>query len=97
MARCRVSFSDSDRIGHAVEVDADSLYEAVALAVAELREDPLLRDPPGPMTEFTRDRPARPDRTQNPASSGGEVGRADNTPGAGGNCEAAEGADAAGR
>ena len=50
MARCRVSFTDSDKTEHAVEVEAESLYEAVALAVAEFREDPLLRDGPGAMT-----------------------------------------------
>src|SRR5664280_3617718 len=37
VARCRVSFADQDGILHAVEVDADSLYEAVAHAVAEFR------------------------------------------------------------
>jgi hypothetical protein len=37
---------------HTVEVDADSLYEAVALAVAEFRQDEIITDPPGPMTEF---------------------------------------------
>ena len=49
MARCRVSFTDSDKTVHA----AESLYEAVALAIADSREDHLLRDGPGPMTEFT--------------------------------------------
>lgn len=53
MARCRVSFTDHEKTEHAVEVEADSLYEAVALAVADFREDPLLRDSPGAMTEFT--------------------------------------------
>jgi hypothetical protein len=53
MARCRVSFTDSDKTEHAAEVEAESLYEAVAQAVADFREDPLLRDPPGAMTEFT--------------------------------------------
>jgi len=53
MARCRVSFIDSGKTEHAVEVDAKSLYEAVALAVADLREDPLLTDGPGAKTEFT--------------------------------------------
>jgi hypothetical protein len=52
MARCRVSFTDSDHLQHSVEVDAESLYEAVALAVADFREDPLLHDRPGAMTEF---------------------------------------------
>jgi hypothetical protein len=53
VARCRVSFADADKTEHAVEVEADSLYEAVAQAVADFRQDPLLRDAPGPMTEFT--------------------------------------------
>jgi hypothetical protein len=52
-SRCRVSFTDSDGILHAVDVDAESLYEAVALAVADFREDPLLKDAPRAMTEFT--------------------------------------------
>jgi len=53
MARCRVSFTDFERLEHSVEVDADSLYEAVAQAVADFRQDPLLKDGPGAMTEFT--------------------------------------------
>jgi hypothetical protein len=51
MARCHVSFTDPEGIPHAVDVQADSLYEAVALAVAEFRSDPMT-DAPGPMTEF---------------------------------------------
>ena len=53
MARCRVSFTDSEKLEHAVEVEAGSLYEAVALAVADFRQDPLLKDGPGANTEFT--------------------------------------------
>jgi hypothetical protein len=52
MARCRVSFTDSDGIAHAVEVQADSLFEAVALAVAEFRAD-TMTGVSGSMTEFT--------------------------------------------
>ena len=52
MARCRVSFTDSEKTEHAVEVEADSLYEAVALAVADFREDPLITAAPTAMTEF---------------------------------------------
>ena len=52
MARCRVSFTDPDGIPHAVEVQADSLFEAVAIAVAEFRADSMT-EVPGPMTEFT--------------------------------------------
>jgi hypothetical protein len=52
MVRCRVSFKDSDNIGHSVEVHAESLYEAVALAEAEFRAEGHT-DMPAAMTEFT--------------------------------------------
>jgi hypothetical protein len=38
---------------HGIDVDAESLYEAVAIAVAQLREDDVSPSTPGPMTEFT--------------------------------------------
>jgi hypothetical protein len=52
-SRCRVSFVDSEGILHDVDVDAESLYKAVAIAVAQLREDDISPSSPGPMTEFT--------------------------------------------
>ena len=52
-SQCRVSFTDSDGILHGVDVDAESLYEAVAIAVASFREDDVSPSNPGPMTEFT--------------------------------------------
>jgi hypothetical protein len=52
VSRCKVSYTDMEGIVHAVEVDAGSLYEAVALAVAEFREDEIITDTPAPMTEF---------------------------------------------
>jgi len=52
-SRCRVSFLDSDGVLLALDVDAESLYEAVALAVASFREDDVSPSAPGPMTEFT--------------------------------------------
>jgi hypothetical protein len=52
VARCRVSYTDVDGLVHAIEVDAESLYEAVALAVAEFREDDLNQSMPGSLTEF---------------------------------------------
>ena len=52
-SRCRVSFADSDGVVHGVDVDAESLYEAVAIAVAQFREDDLRPAMPGPATEFT--------------------------------------------
>ena len=52
-SRWRVSFTDSDGILHGVDVDAESLYEAVAIAVASFREDGVSPSMPVPMTEFT--------------------------------------------
>ena len=52
-SRCRVSFTDSEGILHSVDVDAESLYEAVAIAVASFREDDVSPSEPGPMTQFT--------------------------------------------
>jgi hypothetical protein len=52
MGACRVSYTDADGAEHTVEVEADSLYEAVALAVAEFRQGEITSEPPGPMTEF---------------------------------------------
>jgi hypothetical protein len=45
VARCAVSFTDDDGIAHTAHVQADSLYEAVALAVAGFRQDPLVPCP----------------------------------------------------
>jgi hypothetical protein len=51
-SRCRVSYADADGLVHSVEVDADSLFEVVALAVAEFRQCEIITDVPRPMTEF---------------------------------------------
>jgi hypothetical protein len=52
-SHCRVSWTDSDHIEHSAEVDAETLYEAVALAIAEFRQDAVNTSEPGAMTEFT--------------------------------------------
>jgi hypothetical protein len=52
MAPCRVSYTDMEGLAHGIDVEADSLYEAVALAVAEFREDAVNKEMPGAMTEF---------------------------------------------
>lgn len=52
ISRCRVSYLDPEGLDHAVEVEAESLYEAVALAVAEFRQGEIISAAPGPMTEF---------------------------------------------
>ena len=52
MARCRVSYKNDDGL-HSVEVEAESLYEAVAEAVAEFRKDKTISELPGPETDLT--------------------------------------------
>ncbi len=53
VSRCRVSFVDSDEIEHATDVECETLFEAVGLAVAAFRDDELNTSEPGDMTEFT--------------------------------------------
>lgn len=52
MVTCRVSYADQAGI-HSVEVIAETLFEAVAQAVAEFKDDQTVPNPPGPETEFT--------------------------------------------
>jgi hypothetical protein len=52
MALCRVSYKNYDGL-HSVEVNAESLYEAVAEAIHEFREDKTISELPGPATELT--------------------------------------------
>ena len=51
-SRCAVSFEDTEGIRHCTHVQAESLFEAVALAISEFRDDPMVPHP-APMTEFT--------------------------------------------
>ena len=51
LARCRVSYTDAEGVPHTAHVQAESVYEAVALAVSEFRRDPLTQRF-GPATEF---------------------------------------------
>ena len=50
--RCRVSYLDSRNIEHAVDVTADSLFEAAAVAVRAFREGALMDDLPVAGTEL---------------------------------------------
>ena len=50
--RCRVSYLDSRNVEHAVDVTADSLFEAAAVAVRAFREGALVEELPVPGTEF---------------------------------------------
>ena len=77
LSRCRVSYADADGVVHSVEVDADSLYEAVALAVAEFRQDEIVTDVPRPDDRVLRHRYAQADRTSNPFQKSTTVGSAD--------------------
>ena len=48
VAQCRVSFTGLNGITQVVNVDADSLYEAMGLAVAEFQSDKLTESPGAP-------------------------------------------------
>jgi len=50
--RCRVSYLDSRNVEHAVDVTADSLFEAAAFAVRAFREGALVEELPVPGTEL---------------------------------------------
>ena len=50
--RCRVSYSDSRNIEHAVDVTADSLFEAAAVAIRAFREGALVEELPVAGTEL---------------------------------------------
>ena len=50
---CLVSFTDSEGIRHSVEVAANSLYEAAALAIGEFRRCGFTAGAPGPATRLT--------------------------------------------
>jgi hypothetical protein len=52
VALCRVSYVDVERVRHEVQVDADSLYEAIAKAVHHFRAGLWHGNPPGPGCEF---------------------------------------------
>lgn len=53
MARvCRVSFTDASGITHAIDVTANTLYEAVAFALRDLRAAGFVPVLPGPGTQI---------------------------------------------
>jgi hypothetical protein len=53
MPRCHVSFADPEEHKHSVEIEAESLYEAVALAVADFIKIQSNATPLPDNTEFT--------------------------------------------
>jgi len=52
VSRCRVSYTDAQGI-HSVELSAETLYDAIAQAVAEFRDDKTVSNPPSADTDFT--------------------------------------------
>jgi hypothetical protein len=53
VAFCRVTYRDIEGIEHSVEVEAESLYEAIAQAVKRFRhDDGWALCPPGPTCQF---------------------------------------------
>lgn len=52
MAFCRVSYIDLEQVRHEVQVEADTLYEAVAKAVHHFRAGLWHGNPPGSSCEF---------------------------------------------
>ena len=50
--RCRVSYLDSRNIEHAVDVTAESLFEAAAVAMRAFREGALVEELPVANTEL---------------------------------------------
>jgi hypothetical protein len=50
---CRVSYTDIDGFGHSVDVPADSLYEAVGLAIARFKRDAHIEFEPAGLVDFT--------------------------------------------
>jgi len=52
-SRCRVSYADRHGLLHAIDVEAESLFEAVANAGANFRDDEASPSEIDGMTEFT--------------------------------------------
>jgi hypothetical protein len=74
MARCRVSYADAEG-SHSVEVTADTLYEAIAMAVVEFKgRDDLKPAAAGDGIHDDCDAQAR--RAYNPAETGPGIGGA---------------------
>jgi len=53
VAFCQVKYRDNEGIVHQVDVQADSLFEAVAAAVHVFRKSDWCGHPPGPGCEFS--------------------------------------------
>lgn len=49
---CRVSYEDAQGVEHAVEVQAESLFEAAGLGLGLLRKDAWTKHEPSPLTRI---------------------------------------------
>jgi hypothetical protein len=72
--RCRVSYLDSRNIEHAVDVTADSLFEAAAVAIRAFREGALVEELPVAGTELRIAVFSAAGRAQSSLTTGGTVG-----------------------
>jgi hypothetical protein len=52
VASCRVTYRDAEDIAHAIQVQAETLYQAVALAAQKFTEGNWAGLPPGLGTQF---------------------------------------------
>ena len=74
LSRGRVSFKNTDGMEHAAEVHAETLYEAVALAVKEFLYDEISESCPAPDDRVHRRRIPQAHRTHDPAEPRPEMG-----------------------
>ena len=72
--RCRVSYLDSRNIEHAVDVTADSLFEAAAVAVRAFREGALVEELPVAGYGVADRSLSAAGRAQSSLTTGGTVG-----------------------
>jgi hypothetical protein len=66
---CRVSFTDAQGVEHAVEVLADSLFEAAGLGLGLLKKDGWVKQEPGPLTRILGEVRNPPLSTPSPSSN----------------------------
>lgn len=95
MAAVSASHSKTLKMSPTPPVQAESVYEAVAMAIAEFREGPWM-SAPGPMTEFTIALDRAGGRAPHQAQSGREMGAGDDKGRTRGERETAEGESTAG-
>jgi len=63
MARCRVSYQNDQGL-HSIEVNAETLFEAVTEAISEFREDKTIAELPDANTDITVVVPEEPRKSR---------------------------------